>query len=381
MVAPVRFLAIKRGGPIVIVLLVTGLLSYLIMASRPSVEITSPPERTWPVETISAEERNIKPSLQLFGEVVASRKAELRALVAGPIVEVGPNFYEGGILKKGDLLVRVDSFDYKALLAEKKAMLVEAEASLQIQKRDLARTQELFDENNTSEQALDNARLTVVNQEASLALIKIAVDKASHDLRDVSLYAPYDGVLANVTGDLGKQLNVGDKVADIVNTGKLEARFTLSNKQFGRIREAEDTIVGRPATVGWNVGDRTLKFAATIERVGAEIDSTAGGIDVFAAIEPTPDITGLRPGAFVSVVVQDREYEGVMRAPESALYDNQTIYIVEGERLVEKQVELLGYDGSQIIFRSVGPDKIADGDLIVTTQLREAGSGLKVRLR
>jgi multidrug efflux pump subunit AcrA (membrane-fusion protein) len=130
-------------------------------------------------------------------------------------------------------------------------------------------------------------------------------------------------------------------------------------------------------TVTWKVGERELDYQAQIARVGAEITSTTGGVDIYAVLEDgvRPE---LRPGAFVSVRVPDREYAGVYVVPESALYGANMLYVIVDSRLAERRIELLGYDGSHLIFRSAGEPLLADGDRVVTTQLREAGVGVKV---
>ena len=130
-------------------------------------------------------------------------------------------------------------------------------------------------------------------------------------------------------------------------------------------------------TVTWKVGERDLSYQAKIARVGAEIVSTTGGVDVYAVLEDSlrPD---LRPGAFVSVRVPDREYADVFVAPESSLYGENMLYVIADSRLAERRIELLGHDGDHIIFRSAGEPVLADGDRVVTTPLREAGVGVKV---
>jgi hypothetical protein len=129
--------------------------------------------------------------------------------------------------------------------------------------------------------------------------------------------------------------------------------------------------------VTWRVGERNVEYQARIARVGAEIISTTGGVDVYAVLEDGVRLD-LRPGAFVSVRVPDREYAGVFVAPESALYGEDMLYVIADGRLAERRIEVLGHDGNDIIFRSAGEPALADGDRVVTTQLREAGVGVKV---
>jgi hypothetical protein len=49
--------------------------------------------------------------------------------------------------------------------------------------------------------------------------------------------------------------------------------------------------------------------------------------------------------------------------------------------MAERRIEILGYDGTEVLFRGAAGPPIVDGELIVTTELREAGTGAKVEVR
>jgi len=380
---PFRLIAAKRGGLPLLLILGTVAIIVLLMATRPQLAPVELQERVWPVDTVVAAYSDVQPKMKLFGEVVAGRRTELLALVGGRIVEVGENFHEGGQVRKGDLLVQIDRFEYRNALAEQRSSLKEAELRLKVLNRDLERARELIDEKNVSEQFLDNAELDVFQQKAVVEQRQIAVDRAQRDLTDSRLAAPFDGVLFEVNANLGKQIGEfgTDKIADLIDTSKLEVRFSMSNAQYGRLIESDEPIPGRPVSVVWRVGDKDLNFSARLQRVGAEIDSTTGGIDVFAVIESESAETTLRPGAFVWVELPDRVFKNVLRAPESAVYGDDLLFLVGDNRLVERRIDVHGYDGNDILFSSADERTINDGDQIVTTQLREAGAGVKVEVR
>ncbi len=72
----------------------------------------------------------------------------------------------------------------------------------------------------------------------------------------------------------------------------------------------------------------------------------------------------------------------MLRAPESALYGQDTVYVVNGEdRLEERRVRIRGYVGSDMLFESAGEPALNDGDRVIASQLREIGAGMKVRVR
>jgi RND family efflux transporter MFP subunit len=355
----------------------------VLMATRPRLEVTEAPERTWYVDVAIAEHGRIEPHLKLFGEVVAGRRSELRPAVSGDMVEIGENFREGGSVKKGELLVQIDPFDYRTDLAEQKSMLKESQVKLEMLHRDLERAEELHAAKNVSEQFLDGAELDVAQQEAIVEQREIGVRRAERDLQETRLVAPFDGVVHNVNAALGKNFSGfgADMVGEVIDTGQIEVRFSLSNSQYGRLVDGGESVVGRPARVNWNVGDSVFEYDAEIKRVGAEITSTTGGVEAYAVIAPGAEQTLLRPGAFVSVNVPDKPFDNALRAPDTALYGEDLVYVIEDDRLAVRRIEILGYAGNDVLFRSVGTPAIRDGDRIVTTQLREAGPGAKVVAR
>ncbi|MCL4792409.1 MAG: efflux RND transporter periplasmic adaptor subunit, partial [Gammaproteobacteria bacterium] len=339
--APVRRLAARRGGVPLLVLLATAALIALLIVTRPALEPEPHAERVWPVKSVEIRRQTLRPQLALFGEIVAGRRSELRALVAGPITQIGRNFREGGLVAGGELLLEIDPFRYRTGLAERRAQLREAEVRLDQLQREHRRIEALYVDHTVSERDRDNAELALRQQEAVVEQRRIDVERAERDLVDTRLLAPYAGVIGKVNANLGKQLGINDKVAELTDTGQLEVRFSLSNAEYGRLMSGGEQLVGREVTVTWRVGERELGFLARIARVGAEIVSTTGGVDVYAVLEDGlhPD---LRPGAFVSVSVPDREYPDVFVAPESALYGRDMLFVIADSRLAERRIEVLG---------------------------------------
>ena len=363
-----------------LIIVCTVIIVAIMMATRPRLTPVHLPERVWPVDAVEVWQQDEQPWLDLYGQIAAGRRTELRALVPGRVDAVGSGFREGARVSKGDFLVQIDPFDYQNNVAEQKALLSEAESRLNVLRRDLARITELYAESNVSEQQLDDAGLAVKQQEATLEQRRIGLARAVRDLADARLAAPFAGVVNSVSADLGKQLGVNDKVAEIIDTTTLEVRFTLSKSQYGRIIDTDGLLRGRPVEVSWQVGNSTLKYAAVVERVGAEIDSTTGGIDVYAVIEPEED-TLLRPGAFVWTRMADRKFEKVFRAPESALYGDAVYIVTKENRLAARPIVVHGYAGEDVLFTSDGEPRINDGDKVISTQIREGGAGIKVELR
>lgn len=380
---PAQRSRLKSIGLPLLVAAATLLVIAALMATRPRLEVTAAPERVWYVEVIEARQGTIRPQLNLFGEVVAGRRSELRPAVSGDMVRIGENFREGAKVSKGELLVQIDPFDYETDLAEQRSMLKESKVRLEVLRRELERARELHAADNVSQQFLDEAELDVAQQEAIVEQREIGVRRAERDLSMTRLVAPFDGIVHNVNAALGKHFSGfgADTVGELIDTSQIEVRFTLSNAQYGRLLQEGGSIIGRPATIGWDVGDSRFEYAAEIRRVGGQITSTTGGIEAYAVIEADENQVLLRPGAFVRVTLSDKAFADAFQAPDTALYGDDVIYVVEDERLSPRTVEVLGYAGSEALLRSAGEPPLSNGDRIVITQLREAGSGARVSVQ
>ena len=414
---PLGFAAKALTPLLVVGLGVVGVI-YLVQ-TRPQLAPTAPREKVWVVAAETIELADVRPQMRLYGEIVAGREVELRALVAGEVVEVASAFREGGRVERAALLVAIDPFEYQATLEESIAQLDEARARLEeigarrssedaalardkemleLRQRDLARVERLLQTGNISVKALDNAKLELSRQRqavttrahglaaeiarmrqqrAKIEQLEVSVRRARRALQRTRLVAPFAGFLSDTAAEIGKRLGVNDRVGRLIEAGYLEVRVHISDAQYGRILESEGGLVGRVAKVIWRAGLGGAVYDAVVERIGARIDAATGGVSAYARIIADGGESPLRPGAFVEVWLPDRVYPAVARLPESALYDGTTVYVVEAGRLTPRLVELAGRDGNHVLLRGA----VADGERVVVTRFAEIGPGVAVEVR
>lgn len=391
----------------------------LLILTRPEAAQRPPAEREWIVDTITVEKGALQPTLRLTGRIVAARDAELRPLAVGQVIEIGPNFYAGGQVLKGELLVQIDPFEYEADAADAAAAVVEAKAALaeasadlksnraligfdreqeSLRRRDMNRRRDLKKRGAVSEKSMDDARIAylaarqsritrtqtiekmeahVTRLEASVARADVRLRRARRALEETRLLAPFDGVLVDVSATIGKRVSANDRIARIVDSQRLEALFHISDAQFGRL-SAAGGVKGRPAEIIWRAGATAVRLQATLARVEGEFDAASGGVWVYAPILPDQNAIGLRPGAFVEAETPDIEYANVVRLPEAAAHGQTRAYVLQADgRLGERTIVVLGRERGDLI---VSGD-LEPGDLVVTTRIPEIGPGLKARAR
>ena len=388
------------------------------VSTKPVVGQHQAQEKIWAVRTVPAIYSSHQPILTLYGETVTGRRVEMRTRVAGEIVAVGPGLREGGVVKAGDLLFEIDSFEYQGTLDEANANLNESVAKiaelearaelergalghaaeqLELARRDLERAEQLNARGTLSEKSVDDRAVVVsqrqqgveqrennlkielskaAQQRAVQTRLEWRVRKAERDLAYTRTTAPFDGYVSSAGVEIGRTLGINDVAATLLDSQWIEVRVTLSDRQYGRIIEQDGTVVGRPVTVRWGVGATPLKYVGKIERVAAEIDSQSGGVEVYARVNLTPEDRPLRAGAFVEVDVSGLVYDNVVRLPVTAIYGQGNVFIVgDDERLEKRDVEILRTFGGEVLVRGT----LGEGENVVVTRISEIGEGVRVR--
>jgi membrane fusion protein, multidrug efflux system len=404
--------------PVLILMAGAGGLYYLVK-TKPQIAQAIPEERVWVISVVEAKKATYQPKLDLYGSIVSGRDVELRSLVKGEIVAVGENFHDGAILEKDALLISIDSFDFIAALDEKKAALNEGMSKLDelealrqsdvialkhdreiltLDIRNLKRSETLSKKGNISAKSLDDARMSlsrqqqqveireaqlkiqtarIGQQEAAIERARVGVRRAQRNLENTQLRAPFKGYLTEIGAEYGKTIDAKDKVARLIDASRMDARFHLSNQQFGILVGSGQGVLGREVRLSWRTGNTVQEFNGKVSRLGSSISSDTGGIDLLATIENLPVNSTLRPGAFVEVSMPGASHENVIKIPETSLHQDNILYIVKDGRLKPQKVELVFESRGFAYVRS----EVEDGAKIATTKFAEMGPGIKVEIR
>jgi len=360
-----------------------------------------------------------QPQWHLYGEVVTSHRVAVHIPVPGRLTHVSPALRTGSILKKGELLAAVDEFPYRAALEEVQATLAEIQAKqreidaqiiqeehgleqaqrqLEPARNELKRMQKLFKSRTVSQKILDETTVLVSQRESALqqrqSNIKIsrarlqqqqAVEKrqkwvlqrANRALEDSRFVAPFVSRVLSVNAETGQYVTSSSKLATLAASGDIEVRFTLSEDQYGDLLAAEETISGLSTHFTWRSGRSQLTFNGTVKRMAAEVDEESGSIILYAGLEEDDALKSKLPiGSFVDVVLSGHSADHVARIPESALYDQNHVFLIEEGKLVPRQVEPLTWKNGEVLISS----GLNEGEQVLANHLPNAKPGMKVKV-
>ncbi len=415
------FKAISRSvAQILLMGLVLGL-SYLatmrLVETKPAIEKKPVFPAVYTVATIRTEARSHQPMITSYGEIVAGRSVELRSLVSGVIVSVSPSLKSGGVIAKGETLLEIDRFTFEGQLREAMANAAETDGKLEeagsrvkleesrlqsareqllIAQSDMKRIEELRARGIATEkqvedrqlvlsqrtQSVEQSEINIQAEKAKIIQLKAIADRfawkveqSRRDLENTRLVAPFSGTIRSSSAEVGKLANANDIQVSMYQSDNLEVSFVLTDEQYGRLQSDKDGIAGRSITILWNVGGVDHFFNGSIDRIGAEITSTRGGIEVFGTLDIDSQEARIRPGAFVEINLPDKTYEQYFKIPDSAVYNSDTVYVIENGELVERKIAIAAYDGDMVLIK----EGLAANEEVLTTRISEVSAGLKVR--
>ena len=329
-------------------------------------------ERVFAAEVLTLTPQSLRPELTAFGEILPRRSLELRAAIGGRVVELAPNFREGGRVEEGALLVRIDPAEAEWARDTAAADLQDAEAQEDLRRRALERARDLADRGVGSLAAVEAAELAVASASQATLARRQALADAERRLADTEIRAGFAGVLSEVDLAQGRLLSANEQFGRLLDPDQLEVAFRLSTAQYARLVGEDGRLPQVDVELRIDLGEQVLTLPARLTRESGAVGEGQTGRLLFAdVLRPA----GLQAGDFVTVHVTEPALEGVMIAPATALADGAHVLVLGDEdRLEDAEVTLLRRQGDDVIFRA---DHLA-GREIVAARTPVLGAGIKV---
>jgi membrane fusion protein (multidrug efflux system) len=241
------------------------------------------------VETVSWQSRR-----SAIGSLVAVHDVTLGAEFPGLIREVA--FDSGRTVKRGAVLVRLDTTNEEAQLAS-------ATADAALAKATLERAAALRKGGANTPADLDAAEARTKQTDAIVANLNATIVKKT-------IRAPFDGRIAMRQVERGQVVSPGTPIATLQSVDPIYGEFSLPQQALA------DLKIGQLATMRVD-SFPGKKWEGSISTVNSEVDATTRNIRVRATF-PNKDGV-LRPGLFVNVDVHASDKHNVLVIPATAV--------------------------------------------------------------
>src|SRR5207249_5827488 len=301
-----------------------------------------------PPTTVSSavvKEEDWAPTLSAIGSVSAVQGAVVSAELGGVVAEI--NFQSGGVAKKGDVLMRLDS-------SAEEAQLHTAEAELELAKANLDRERDLAARKVVSKQELDTAQSTFGQKQG-------AVDNMRAFITKKQIRAPFDGMLGIRQVNVGQMINSGQQVVQLTALDRVYVDFALPQQNLPQLAAGYEARVHADSLPG-------REFKGKVTAINSMVDNVTRNISLQATFD-NPDHE-LHPGMFVKVEVILPNKSKTLVIPGSAVsyapYGN-SVFVIDNKKDPKTGKE------SQSLRQAFVRIGEARGDFVAVTEGLKAG--------
>lgn len=272
------------------------------------------------VEAYPVEKRKMQYSVVVPGTLEPFEHVQVTARVSGAVDRVA--FSDGQKVKKGDVLVVIDSARYQSTVNSASASLQKAIATQKDADAQLARRRTATDKHPglIPGEEIATYETKTLTARADTALAQEALNAASLNLRDSEVRAPMDGVVQTRTVETGQYVQAGYLMATLLQSKPMLLKFDVQPLDAPRLS------VGMRTTFTMRETERVFNAHITLIAGAAEADTHM--IPVTAEVEDSEHEFWLRPGAFCEVTLVFGGVRNAIVIPRDAVRATERGYVV-----------------------------------------------------
>ena len=319
--------------------------------------------------------RQITETSDYVGRVAAIDKVDLVAHVPGFLEQ--RNFTEGQLVKKGDLLFRIEQATYKAAVEQARATLAKAKATEVNAKLQLERGKELVRNNNIPQATVDQREADEQAAQASVMEAQAQLDQAEINLGYTEIRSPIDGRIGQAIFTEGNLVQPSSgKLATIVRQDPVYVLFQASERDVleykRRILESKDP--NAHVTVRIKLPNGSIyPQPGTNDFLDVQVDSTTDTVTVRAVVANPQRL--LIPGGIVGITVERGEPRPALLVPQSAVLLDQAgryVLLVDPAKKVEQRRITTGAEQGRDIVVTEG---LKEGELVIVEGIQKVRPG------
>jgi len=285
--------------------------------------------KEYPVIAVSAQ------STQLFKDYPAKlegqQTVEIRSKITGYIDQILVD--EGVLVRKGQVLFKLNSNDLQATVRSAEALVKVSEADVVNARINLEKTKPLVEKNIISKFELESVESTLKLKEAQLAQAKANLENAKANLQYANITSPADGNIGIFPYRVGSLVSAtsAEPLTTISNTAKMYAYFSFNEKEFLSLtkglegKNLQEKFTKLPDVSLVLADNSVFEQSGRIETASGLVDQQTGSVSIRATF---PNTEGLLRSGGSGLVRIPQHIDSAIIIPQKTTYELQGKYFV-----------------------------------------------------
>ena len=306
---------------VVVLLLVKG--KGLLDERRVEVKDQPTPsaEKLW-VPVVTAKQGVLEERTPFLAEILADKSIELSTKLPGYVEKIMVE--ESQKVKKGDTLVRIDSFELHSNINALQKTLTAQKSDLALAKGIYARNKKLVAIGGISREIFSTSKVAMEMKASALDGTRQKIAQLQHQLSYLKIKAPFDGVIERIVLHEGDLAVTGKPILTMSNE-KQKLLFSYTPSADPQIKKEQDVFYD----------DRVIGYVKSI------YPAAQNGLRV--AEVALNETLALPVSSFINVEVLTRKAQGCIVPDTTVVHKKEGTYVMvyQKGRFTPKRVEIL----------------------------------------
>ena len=349
----------------------TVLLSALLILGCEKPAIPPPPPR--PALVIEVGKIAPKNATILVGEVKSRYESNQAFRISGKIIERVVDV--GAIVKKGQVLARLDSADSNLSASAARADMRVAEANRALAKSDVERQRILVNKKFISQSALDKFEAKLKTADARVNQAKAQAAVSNNQSRYASLIADRDGVITQIRAEPGQVVIAGETIAQVVDIVNLEVLVAVPESRIAQIKPNDAAQIKLWAN---QIANSEKTYIGKIREIAPAANSASRAFDVRVAFSDAD--AQVKLGMTAGVRLENNNEQAFIIIPSNALtqFNGKTsVWVIKNSIAAPREVSAGQYTEEGVTITS----GLQAGELVAIAGVHTLIKGQKVAAR
>ena len=271
----------------------------------------------------------------ISGSLQPEIRADLRAEVAAMVIKVHKE--NGELVRKGDLLVSLDSSVLRDNLNSAEESMRAAAQSLDGAERQYQRIKSLQAQGMVSLQGLEESENKRNSAQSEFVASKARVAAAKQQLDRTEVRAPFQGVVSARKASAGDTAQIGKELIQVIDPSSMRFEGQVSADQMNSLKVGQrvNFRINGVAQSGDQLGSR-----GTIKRIDGAANPVTRQVSVIVEIagKDRPPVVGL----FAEGVIETSTKSALMVSESSLRREGDKVFawVLDGNKIVKRHVQL-----------------------------------------
>jgi len=265
------------------------------------------------IETTPVEQGEIFQSITVPGKVVSKLRVDIKPAIAGRLTNVYVE--EGSVVKKGELMARLDDREAVSYLKRTEVNQHNAQEDVSMAERSLKRIRKAFSKGAVARRMVEEAEVELRSARARLTVAEDEVKTAKLGLENPRIVAPFAGIVTGRFAEVGQWAVPSDTLFSLVDQTQREVEVRVDAADSGGI------AVGQTVTLSSDAFP-TLEWPESVTRLAAATSNVGNANTVSVYISLGNRAPALRFGQQVDAEIRTAWNPSALKVPYGAIINH-----------------------------------------------------------